>query len=291
MSFETLTPLQKQVADSSLSFCKSRFGRNGLKVEAPIHANISWRPTFQIRPNSSLILAVEASESLYPQVLRGAAFDILKHPFPISIMIACPLDAFTRDPNHRTVKEIKNAGFGIITVNDAGEAALQVPCNPIAQHISEEKLENEIKGLSPKLKVHFKSAHATFQTNVGQGLQEAGQIVEAMIVGLAIESAKMQFVGNGIRRKNPSSIIDELFKLEDTANRVKDFVQHRAALGGARDFAHEFRNVVSHPSKNATQAISKINKCREGFISSIRIVKNLQNVAQAKGMKLKIHLT
>jgi hypothetical protein len=284
MTFDTLSPRLKNVAVSGLEFCKNRFGRNGLQIHREVHANISWKPTFYLKPHPALILAAEVDEMLYPEILKIAAHDIRHHDFPIEVFIICPLAIYLADKKQTTIKLLKKHGFGIITVDDDGHATQQCPCIPLAQHISEQELESEISGLTPSLKVKFRSAHTIYQTNEGQGLQEAGQLVEAMINSIAKESVRTGICGPSIKAKMAAATIDVLYPLND-------FKDHRAALGGARNFVKEYRNVASHAPRSAKQAMEKIRRCRQGFIESIHIAKKLHGVMKSKHFRMTIHLT
>jgi hypothetical protein len=190
MPFDTFTSRLKKVAVVSLAFCRSRYGANGLKVEENIDNVIGWQPTFFLRPTRFLILAVEVNDLVYPEALKAAAHDIGHFDTPIAVFQACPLDAFQNDPKHTKVNLLRKHGFGIITVDDDNAATIQHPCIPLAQHISPEELEHELAGLNSVLKVKFKAAHQTYTSNIGQGLQEVGQLIEALLHSVAKQAAK-----------------------------------------------------------------------------------------------------
>ncbi|HKQ25787.1 MAG TPA: hypothetical protein VJT81_15180 [Burkholderiales bacterium] len=284
MPFDTFSSRLQPVALAGLKFCKNRYGTNGLRVEEEIDSNISWRPSFYMKPNPALIVAAEVSDSLYPGILKIAGHDVFRFDFPISILLVCPLDVFMADTKQTTIKQLKAHGFGIITVDEGNRAVLQHACIPLAQHLSEEELDSELSGLTPNQKVLFRGSHATYITNEGQGLQGAGQIVEALVNAIAKGAVSEALTSASILSKATADIIDELYSL-------KDFREHRAALGGARDFAKEYRNTVSHPARNAKQAIDKIRKCRSGFIDAIRISKNLYQVLLIKAYSSRINVT
>jgi hypothetical protein len=103
-------------------------------------------------------------------------------------------------------------------------------------------------------------------------------------MNLAKGAVKSGLANANLVRQSAADIIDELYPLAA-------FKDYRATLGGARDFAKEYRNIASHPSRTAKQAIDKIRKCRTGFIDSIRHSKNLCNVLQRMGYATSIHTT
>lgn len=278
MAFTTLTPRLQQVAEAGLKYFKDHFGRDSVKIGEAIDASISWRPTFHLKRTKSLVVAAEVAEILYPSILKIAAHDIKHYDMPVCAYLVCPLEVYQADTRQATIHQLRNHGFGIVTVDDAGHATQQCPCVPLAQHISEAELEKEISQLKPKLKVGFRSAHSTFHVDAGQGLQKAGQLIEAMVNEIVAAAVRNGFsvTGNVAADK-----IDSLYMLND-------FKNYRAALGGARDFVKEYRNSASHPSRSAREAITKIRQCRTGFLDAIRTAKNLSDLAEAKNYRLNI---
>lgn len=169
MPFDTLDARLKHVATHCLAFCRSQWGSKGLGIEKAIDNHISWTPTFYIRQHKSLLIAVEVGDVLYPELLKGAAHDIGRHNFPISVYQACSLDVFQKDPKFTRVKLLRDNGFGLITVDEIGGVIVQAPAGPHAQHISPQDFEEQLKGLTQQLKIRLRTAYATYQTNVGQG--------------------------------------------------------------------------------------------------------------------------
>lgn len=147
------------------------------------------------------------------------------------------------------------------------------------------RLEDEIKHLeSDRLKVCFRAAYKTYLTNIGQGLQQAGQVVEAIIRSMASQAAKEGHISAGSAKGALADVIDALYQ----GTKLKD---HRAALGAARSFIKEFRNAASHPAKTAKQAADNMRKCRQGFYDSIGTSIKLRKVFQAMGYTLTVHVT
>lgn len=284
MPFDTLDPRLKAVAEKSLAFCRNRYGGNGLAVEKGIAPEIAWRPTFFLKPARFAILAVEVADNLFPEALKGAAYDIVQYDWPISVYQACSLTAYQSDPKQGKVNQLRSHGFGIITVDDDGTTVIQHQCIPIAQHISEDELESSLSGLTPGLKVEFKRAHDTYVTNAGQGVQQTGQIIEALVRGIA-DQAKRKNVITAAEASaiNLADVIDKLY--EKTA-----FRNHRAALGAARDFIKEYRNIASHPQRTAKEAKAKLQKCKDGFLRGAGVARKLREAMQQLGYRVKIHI-
>ena len=139
-------------------------------------------------------------------------------------------------------------------------------------------------GLSPTMKVKFHSAYETYAGNEGQGLQQAGQIVEAMVKSMGAHATKAGIISEAAATGAVADLIDALYP-------TPQFKDHRAALGAARDFVKEFRNAVSHPSNSARNLAEKIRKCKAGFLDAISVAIKLRIVAQRMGYRLQIHTT
>jgi hypothetical protein len=202
---------------------------------------------------------------------------------------ACSLDVYQKDPRMARVHLLRDNGFGVITVDDNGQTTIQIPAQPLAQHIPLEgpvgslSLDQKLSGLNSALKVKFRAAHSTYQTSVGQGLQEAGQIIEALIncICAQAEAALVVPVGTTARISTANKI-DEMYN-------TAAFQSHRAALGAARSFVKDFRNIASHPAKGPQQAADKIRNCKAGFFEALRIAGELRAVIQSLGYRVVIH--
>lgn len=281
MPFDTLDERLRHVATHSLAFCKNQWGSKGLGVEKAIDTDISWRPSFHLKQHQSLIVAVEVGDVLYPELLKGAAHDIGKYNCPIAVYQACSLDVFQKDPKLARVKLLRANGIGVITVDENGDALIQAPAGPLAQNISPTDFEDELAKLTKQLKVRFRTAYSTYQTNVGQGLQECGQLIEEIVISIAKQAVNGGVVPAGILRRDAALMIDTLY----STNFFKDY---RAALGAARSFIKEYRNVVSHPSKTPKEMAAKLRKCRSGFLEGLRIGRELRSVITSVGYKVRV---
>lgn len=285
MAFDTFDARLKTIAEKALAYFKAKYGNGGIKTEAEIAPEIGWTPTFHLRPSSFRIVAVEVADNLYPQALKIAAHDILLYDgSPISVYQVCSLQVYQGDKNQTNINLLSKHGIGIVTVDDNGNVKPQHKCIPLAQYISEDELNSELSGLPKTLRRMFEDAHSTYLANEGQGLQQAGQIVEAMISSIATRAAKKKVITSAEASGKLADVIDSLYG-------AKGFKNHRAALGGARDFVKDFRNIASHPPKNAKEAAQKIKKCRTGFLDGVGIAKKLHTVAKLKGYKIQVHVT
>jgi hypothetical protein len=281
MAFETLSDRLRLVAEASLSLCRNNFGANSLHREAPIHSKIGWNPTFYMKANRILLVAVEVNDYLFPQILKIAAHDIERYDFPIAVYQACSLDIFQKDKDFTRVNDLRKNGFGIITVDGAGTAYIQSRAGPLGQFISPEHLEKELHSLTPRLKVNFRAAQATYEADIGQGLQAAGQIIEALVKSICEQAVKNGLVPTSTLKDATADIIDALYA-------SSTFGPYRAVLGGARSFVKAYRNTASHPAATPKHVAEKIRKCKAGFFEALRLAQELRTTIQRLGYHVTI---
>jgi hypothetical protein len=228
------------------------------------------------------MIAVEVNDLLFPEILKIAAHDIARYDFPISVYQACSLDVYQGDKRLSRANALREHGFGLITVDDSSQAHIQFRAEPLAQHISSNAFDEEIRAFTPRLKVRFRGAYATYQVSVGQGLQEAGQIVEGLVKCICEQAEAANVVPANTCDKSTATIIDVLYP-------TNAFHNHRAELGGARHFARTYRNIASHPARTAAEAAQKIRRCKQGFIDALHVATELRAVIQSLGYRVYIH--
>lgn len=287
MPYSVLSPvLAASVAIHVEKFCSNKYGKSGFKIETGFHQNISWSPTLQFRPNKFEIFAIEVSEDLYPLILKISAHDIRQEcaDIPVAVFVACPLDSYLADARQTTIRKLKEHGFGLITVDDTGVVTEQFSAIPLIHHIAETELELSIKTLPSSVKVKFKAAYEVYKRSANQGLQESGQIVEGLLFCLANNCEKAGMIGS-IKGKTAASVVDMLY--EATEEKLK---QQRAALGKARYFIKNFRNMASHPPKNMKESAIRIKRSREGFIDSLSTCTEICKTLKALSFSAKLYI-
>jgi hypothetical protein len=132
------------------------------------------------------------------------------------------------------------------------------------------------------MKVAFRAAHTTYASDAGQGLQLAGQIVEALVKGIATAMKKKGLAINP--NKAVADVIDDIYT-------EASFAKYRGAgLGGTRDFIKEFRNIASHPSGSAKLATEKLKKCKAGFFEATKLAKKLREIAKQENLSVPFHV-
>ena len=283
MAFETFDSRQKPLVEAALLFAKTKYGKVGLRLESPISDRIRWRPTFYLKSGLSLIIAFEYNDGVYPDALDGAIVDIMSFDYPIAVFQLCPLASFLGDKNQARTRLLIRKGIGIITIDeDTGTVALQKYCVPLAQNISEDELNERVSSLTAGVKLAFRNAHDSFTTNVGQGVQEAGQIIEAIIRQLHAHAVKQSLTKQMGPTAAAASLTDALYN-------ISLYSSYRGVIGGVRQFIEDYRNLSSHPQRSGRDAIVKIKKCRTGFLHAIELANGLRRICKRESCRLRLH--
>lgn len=287
MAFSVLpAPLISSVAEPVLAFCTDRYGKNGLKIETGIQPNLGWSPTIQLKRGKFELIAIEVSDDLYPYILKTMAHEI-RHDcpdIPVTVFVACSLDAYLADTKQTIVRKLKGHGFGLLTVDDTQHVTEQFGAIPLIYHIPENEFTDGISTLPSSIKVKFKDAFGTYQTNAYQGLQEAGQLVEGLVFCLANHCKKNGWMT--YQKTTPAAgVVDALYE-----STVQDLKQQRASLGKVRYFLKNYRNMASHPPKNMKDAAQRIKFCRQGFIDSFNTASELTQTLKQLKITAKLYM-
>lgn len=287
MSFNILpSSLVITVAEPIQQYCIQRFGRAGLKLETGIKQHLNWAPTIQVKRSSSELVAIEVSNDLYPFILKMMSHDIREEcsEIPIAIYVACPLESYVADTKQTTVRQLKEHGFGLLTVDDQQHVTEQFGAIPIIHHISSNEINGGIKNLPAPVKIRFKDAFDVYRTNSYQGLQESGQLVEGLVFCLAKQCHEKGWIASKPLKGQAADILDAMY--EASANELR---QQRAALGKARSFLKYYRNVASHAPKSLKDTAMRIKVCRQGFVESLGTASELAETHKKLGFKIKLY--
>jgi len=289
VKFVNLTPpyLGDAVAVPVAKHCKKKFGASGFKTESEISHGLPWRPTIQLKTSQFEVLAVEVSEAIGPAValLKATKSDLLTDHSdkPIVVYVACPLSEYQADPRHAAASGLKSHGFGLLTVDDVGNVIEQIPGIPLIHHVPEPDVLAATKGLPLSVRTKMVRAYDVYRTSSYQGLQDAAQVIEAIVFGFANDAHKKGWISKV--RHDVADVLDDLYFASE--QKIKS---QRAAIGSARGFIKYYRNVSSHPPKTVDQAAERIKKCRHGFLTAFEVADVLTKAVRSCGLNVKLML-
>lgn len=274
IQFDLLTPpyLGKMVGMPVVKYLKKKHGTNGLKIEQKFSLKVRWLPTIQIKSSTTELTLVEISETLYPPILATAYASLINEEAtrPIRVFQACSLDSYQPDKAREAVRSLKDHGYGLMTVDEAGNVDVVFQAAVLIHHIPQMKFEQSVKGLPADVRSPLARAYDLYRTDAKQGLQHAGQVVEALTHLIGSHAEKSGWLNSYKSNITAAKILDALYSATD-----KNLVDQRACFGGARQFIKVDRNSSSHPAKSARQARENVASVKEGFENALRVCTEL----------------
>jgi hypothetical protein len=280
-----LSDRTRRLIDLAKAFARNHFGGAGFRDNEAIADAVRWRPTFLIRPNMALTIAFEYSEILFPDVLSVAVTDLLNYGTPTKTYQICPLSIYLSDRNQTSSNRLRDRGIGLITVDeDTNAVALQFKAVPVTQNITPEDITEALKPIPATWRVLFRAAFDTYISSEVQGLQQASQIIEAIIRGYHSAAAKHGLVKPPAPAASAASLVDDLYASPKC-------IRARNLFGGLRAYLDEYRNVSSHPTNTAKAATTRIKKCRRGILEACRLAGQAAAAAKASKPRLTIRIS
>lgn len=280
---DMFTPRLQDVARSALNYFAELYGNARISVDQQIAPDIPWRPTFLVRPNNLEFIGVEVEEIVYPEALRGCAIDLRQGSLPVAAYAVCPLEVAQADKNEKQFKSLCAHGFGFCTVDEEQNLTKKHSAIHQQQFIPEEEFREIVKTLPLAIRRHTRSAYETYQMNPVQGVQEIGQIPEALIWSVVDYSDNKNWLDKKQIPNKVALAIGELLACNHLQNA-------RPSLGAAADFFSNFRNKVSHAPISAKKNAARMKKCRDGFTLGVRTTNNLIEAMKGYGISTRINL-
>lgn len=254
-------PNLQEVAAHAVKLCRVQNANLGPSIiERPISTAIPWVPTFRFGSSSKGMRAFEVCRTLQPDALLASLPFIIRTPYPISAAIVVPVELTQGSGAHRDIDQLHENSVSVLTIDDSHHLHNRLVCPPVAQHITSGDWRTSVAGLPPKFRGAFYGVHTTYQTSVVQGVQQAGQIVEAIVnagVGHAIEIGKLP---SNASQRTLARKIDALWE---------EFPRHRANLAAARVFASRYRNPSSHPPSSPQGAVKRIMQAKAAMLEAV----------------------
>ncbi len=151
---EGITSATDFLRDAARAYLVSNYGNPPMKQDEEVHPELSWRPTLYCSINHH-VMVIEASEKVYPGIFRMRRAEMAEVQVPIAVYCICPEEAYLQD--QKEAQNLEKHGFGLFTVNAAGQATKKFAAIPIAQHITENDYNEDVKRLPATVKRMAKS--------------------------------------------------------------------------------------------------------------------------------------
>lgn len=269
------------LVEAAQEYFDRQYERPGIQVFTELDRNLEWRPSLHFKGPNHQIIAAEATEEPFPSIMKVWAQDVLQVYKPVSVYVICPENAVLAKSNQPHVRNLREYGFGLLTVNDELIVTQQFDCIPLILHIPEQEFFSAIRGITRKaVRLRVKDAFRRYQTGPRNAVQELRQLLEDLVNGTVREAIDAGHLPAGVADAPLANKVDEL-------QTTPGFTGSRAELAGVRHFIATYGNPASHAPRTATQAYQELEQCKVGFRTGVQIVKGLEAAILGSGYRLR----
>jgi len=247
-----------------------------MHVNKPLSPKLEWVPALRFLWHGHINVFVEPSDDgPYPRLLGMKSAEVRNYPEPIAIYCVCHDAATTTPPGRADSKRLKAHGFGLLTVDPHGHADIQFAAIPLVQAISEADFKHQLTGLPRGIRQSASEAFEDYQAKPVNGVKTLSELVEGMITKAGRDSAMRGDITTAISQSTQADVLDALYDQHRPA---------RAAIGGARKFIKECRNLSHHWPRNRKAAYQKYFDCRHHFLEGLQTIRSFRQAMKAVGL-------
>lgn len=280
MSNDGLSLPHATLRDAARASFADRYGNPTFHVEKALGSQLQWVPALRFVLHGHIHVFVEPSDNgPYPRRLAMLYTKAANYHEPIAIYSVCPEapmdNASDRAADRQARKELKSHGFGLVTVDHNGVAEVEFTAIPIVQAIAEADFKQQTKNLPKGIRQPASEAFEDYLSKPVNGVKTLSEIVEGMIRKAGRDSAANGGISNTQSRGTPADILDALHA---------EHPQARAAIGGARNFINECRNLSHHWPRNKKDAYKKYAHCRHHFLGGLHTIQAFRKAMKNVGL-------
>lgn len=278
MPWSSFTQSEAFLGKAAENYFSSIYERPKISIGEQLDPNLNWRPTFHFRPNKYSLIAVESSpDKIYPEIFRISHTELVHIPKPVCVYCVCPEEVYLQTSNQKNAKELREFGYGLLTVDKSGAVIKKFGCIPLIQHLPESEFNSAIKVFHKVLRIKIKEAYESYNNNAGSGVKELTEIAEGLVNEFAKKAARKGFISNADANGGMAKILDKMI-LEPK------FKKAIAAIGGIRSYYKEYRNTAHHAPKSMKDADKKYRDCLHGFREGLRKIENFRSAMKNIGI-------
>ena len=245
-------------------------------VDKPLSPDLEWVPALRFSVHGHINVFVEPSDDgPYPRILTMRSEDVRNYPEPIAVYCVCHDAAMTTTSGLNDSKKLKAHGFGLVTVDRDGDADIKFLAIPLVQAIPEADFKNHLKGLPKRIRQRASEAFEDYQAKPVNGVKTLSELIEGMITQAGRDSAARNCITRAQSQLMSADLLDALYAKHVSA---------RAAIGGARKFINECRNLTHHWPRNKKAAYQKFFECRHHFLEGLQVIRSFRPAMKANGL-------
>ena len=253
-----------------------RYGKPTFYEDTELSSQLNWKPALRFTIQRYINVFIEPSDSgPYPRRLALLYAHASNYPEPISVYSVCHEAALETPEGKRERKELKNHCFGLVTVDQNGNADVEFTAIPIVQAISDADFKHQTKKLPRGILQPTSEAYVDYASQPVNGVKSLSEVIEGMIRKAGRDSANNGGISDADSKESPAKILDALHDKHEQA---------RAGIGGARSFMNECRNLSHHWPKNKRDAYKKYADCRHHFLDGLHTIQHFRQSMKNVGL-------
>ena len=264
------------IRDAARACFADRYGNPTFHVDKALDSQLQWVPALRFVLHGHIHVFVEPSDNgPYPRRLDMLYTKANNHPEPIAVCSVCHQPATDNAAHRQARRELKSHGFGLLTVDDNGVAEIEFTAIPIVQAIAQADFKQQTKTLPKGIRQPVSEAFEDYVAKPVNGVKTLSETIEGMIRKAGRDSAANGGISNTQSRGAPAAVLDALHEKHPQA---------RAAIGGARNFINECRNLSHHWPNNKKDAYKKYANCRHYFLDGLRTIQAFRKAMKDTGL-------
>lgn len=280
MSWSGLTHGEMILANAAVEYFETRFEATSIKTFEELDSRLGWRPSLHFQRSKYITVVAEVSEDTpYPEIFRLRHAEILATQRPISVYSVCAEETCLRQEQQAEVQCLQDHGFGLLSVSSTGKVTVRFHCIPLIQHIPEEELVEEMRGLPQKIRAEIRDCYERYKNDAVSGLEGITALVEALVNCAGRRAVSRGWISKTQLGTNSAGILDNLSTLNECKNA-------RGAIGGVRGYMSEYRNVAHHAPRSKKQAHKRYRDCHNGFREGIRKTRTFREAFKNIGVSI-----
>lgn len=249
-----------------------------MKLNQPIDG-LDWSPAISFRPNKHSLIIVEASETVYPAMFTLRRSKMEKYAVPVSVYCTCTEDEFLKHQGR--VKDLVDAGYGLVTLDANGDTHTRAECVPVQQIIYREMFDEEIKPLPRGVRQRLAESFHRYTHNPPSGVTDITEVMEGIIIKAGVAAKKKGWLSNAEVKVDVATLLKNM-------QAKPQFGGALAVIGSAQGYISQWRNLSHHFPKNAAAAAKKYRDCRHAFIEGLKQIENFRTAMSNIGLAYRL---
>lgn len=250
--------------------------QNSMNKSTP--ASLSWTPAISfVRDKHINVFAEPSEESAYPQMLQLRIGALLSFPEPVEVYAVCPEEVILKPTSQRMIREMREIGFGLISVDSHGEAEFKFKAIPLIQSISEADFRDRITSFTPAQKSEFRRCFDVYKADPISGLAGISNLAEAFVKKMANDAKKQGWL-TAAQVKGPTHAVCT------NMHRCNQLSSARSVIGGAQGYLSKYRNPAHHRGNSKRQTRQLLLNVKTGFVEGLSTIEGIRAAAKKLGL-------